>query len=242
MDISQSQNSSSRPIQIPFRKIVGSRRAVGPRLLGRAKDAPAPANESLSPVTIPCQEALILKRSTSAKLGKCWSSTYSVLKEALHIKTGKYYACKMINKKLVAGREFIIWNEIAVLKRVSNVRQNIVTVYLVFDLFSGGSLFDRISVKGIVTLPNWFIQIITAADKMLITTVVHVNLVLSASTERNQRQSLIYWHYHTSEFLESSMVNSEQNREDVELSGEELVASKLAALTGGPIKQILMAA
>jgi hypothetical protein len=33
------------------------------------------------------------------------------------------------------------------------------------------------------------------------------------------------------------MVNSEQNHEDVKLSGEELVASKMAALTGGPIKQ-----
>jgi hypothetical protein len=31
---------------------------------------------------------------------------YGILKEALHIKTGKYHTCKMINKKLVAGREF----------------------------------------------------------------------------------------------------------------------------------------
>jgi len=30
------------------------------------------------------------------------------LKEAVHIETGKYYACKMIEKKRVEGREFIV--------------------------------------------------------------------------------------------------------------------------------------
>ena len=30
------------------------------------------------------------------------------MKEAVHIKTGKYYACKVINKKLMEGREFMV--------------------------------------------------------------------------------------------------------------------------------------
>jgi serine/threonine protein kinase len=34
------------------------------------------------------------------------SGTYAIVKEAIHIKTGKYYACKVINKKLMEGREF----------------------------------------------------------------------------------------------------------------------------------------
>ena len=30
------------------------------------------------------------------------------MKEAVHIKTGKYYACKVINKKLMEGREYMV--------------------------------------------------------------------------------------------------------------------------------------
>ena len=36
------------------------------------------------------------------------SGTYSTVKEAVHIKTRKYYACKVINKKLMEGREFMV--------------------------------------------------------------------------------------------------------------------------------------
>ena len=36
------------------------------------------------------------------------SGTYSIVKEAVHIKTGKYYACKVINKKLKGGREHLV--------------------------------------------------------------------------------------------------------------------------------------
>ncbi|EJD01901.1 Pkinase-domain-containing protein [Fomitiporia mediterranea MF3/22] len=86
------------------------------------------------------------------------SGTYAVVKEAVHIKTDKYYACKVINKKLMEGREYMVRNEIAVLKRVSKGHKNIVTLhdyfetthnlYLCFDLCTGGELFDRICAKG----------------------------------------------------------------------------------------------
>ncbi|KAF9269509.1 Pkinase-domain-containing protein [Marasmius fiardii PR-910] len=102
-----------------------------------------------SNATVPCQYR------TGKTLG---SGTYAIVKEAIHIKTGKYFACKVINKKLMEGREYMVRNEIAVLKRISSGNRNIVTLhdyfetahnlYLCFDLCTGGELFDRICAKG----------------------------------------------------------------------------------------------
>ncbi|KAF9788113.1 Pkinase-domain-containing protein [Thelephora terrestris] len=99
--------------------------------------------------TVPCQYR------TGKTLG---SGTYAIVKEAVHIKTGTHYACKVINKKLMEGREHMVRNEIAVLKKVSKSHPNIVTLhdyfetahnlYLCFDLCTGGELFDRICAKG----------------------------------------------------------------------------------------------
>ncbi|KAI5452451.1 Calcium/calmodulin-dependent protein kinase type I [Naganishia albida] len=99
-----------------------------------------------APQTVPCQY----------KTGRTLGS--AVVKEAVHIKTGEYFACKVINKKLMAGREHMVRNEIAVLKRVSAGHPNICrlvdhfetahNLYLVFDLCTGGELFDRICSKG----------------------------------------------------------------------------------------------
>jgi len=84
--------------------------------------------------------------------------SYAIVKEAVHVKTGKTYAVKVINKKLMRGKEFMILNEIEILKRVSKGHPNITTLYdyfetpnnlyLVMDLCTGGELFDRIYNRG----------------------------------------------------------------------------------------------
>jgi len=82
----------------------------------------------------------------------------SQVKECVHIETNKYYACKVISKRLMSGRENMVRNEIAVLKRISQGHPNVLTLidyfettnnlYLVTDLCTGGELFDRICAKG----------------------------------------------------------------------------------------------
>ncbi|KAI9567681.1 kinase-like domain-containing protein [Boletus coccyginus] len=99
--------------------------------------------------TVPCQYR------TGRTLG---SGKYAIVKEAIHIKTGQYYAVKVANKKLMEGREHMARNEIAVLMRVSIGHPNIVTLndyfetahnlYLVFDLCTGGELFDSVCARG----------------------------------------------------------------------------------------------
>ncbi|KAI9104092.1 kinase-like domain-containing protein [Phlyctochytrium arcticum] len=93
------------------------------------------------------------------KTGKALGQgSYATVKEAVKISTGERFACKVISKRLMQGREHMILNEIEVLKKVSKGHPNIVTLwdyfetpnnlYLVMDLCTGGELFDRICEKG----------------------------------------------------------------------------------------------
>jgi hypothetical protein len=46
------------------------------------------------------------------KTGKTLGAgSYSVVKECVHIDTGRYYAAKVINKRLMAGREHMVYHE-----------------------------------------------------------------------------------------------------------------------------------
>ncbi|KAG0208835.1 hypothetical protein BGX28_000310 [Mortierella sp. GBA30] len=103
----------------------------------------------MAAAVVPC------KYRTGRTLGE---GTYAVVKEAVHIETGKKYAVKVISKKLMEGKEHMIRNEIAVLRRISVGHANILTLadyfetfnnlYLVTELAEGGELFDRICRKG----------------------------------------------------------------------------------------------
>lgn len=53
------------------------------------------------PVVQPC------RYKTGKTLG---AGSYSVVKECVHIDTGRYYAAKVINKRLMAGREHMVGN------------------------------------------------------------------------------------------------------------------------------------
>ncbi|KAJ6559403.1 kinase-like domain-containing protein [Mycena vulgaris] len=85
------------------------------------------------------------------------SGLYGIVREAIHVKTAKCYACKIMEKELMKGWRWTVRNEIAVLKRVSGENPNIVTlhdhfesvqnVYLCLDLCTGGRLFDQTAMR-----------------------------------------------------------------------------------------------
>lgn len=59
----------------------------------------AGANAGQQPSVQPCRY----------KVGKTLGAgSYSVVKECVHIDTGRYYAAKVINKRLMSGREHMV--------------------------------------------------------------------------------------------------------------------------------------
>ncbi|KAI0288594.1 kinase-like domain-containing protein [Russula brevipes] len=101
-----------------------------------------------SPATSPCQYRA--GRPLRKLIGA--GGELGVIKEGVHIRSGKRYTCKVYNKELTEGREPIIRNELDVLKCVSSGHPNIVTLYdyfetrtnlyLCFDQCTGGDLCD----------------------------------------------------------------------------------------------------
>ncbi|KAJ2613538.1 Calcium/calmodulin-dependent protein kinase type I [Coemansia sp. RSA 1804] len=93
--------------------------------------------------TVPC------KYKTGKELG---SGTFAVVKELVHIETGKRYAGKIISKEKMVGKQNVIRNELEILKKLSRKHPHIVSlvdyfetmnnVYLVTELCTGGELFD----------------------------------------------------------------------------------------------------
>lgn len=111
------------------------------------------------PGTGPRPQVQPCRYKTGKTLG---AGSYSVVKECVHIDTGRYYAAKVINKRLMAGREHMVRlnpaivplavrltvadqvrNEIAVLKKVSMGHQNILTLVDYFETMNNRSLRPR---------------------------------------------------------------------------------------------------
>ncbi|KAI9016722.1 Pkinase-domain-containing protein [Hyaloraphidium curvatum] len=80
---------------------------------------------------------------------------FGLVKEAMHVKTGKHVAMKIINKAQLKKHELLmIENEIEVLEKVSRAHPNVIhlyahftianELYLIMDLCTGGELFDLI--------------------------------------------------------------------------------------------------
>lgn len=92
---------------------------------------------------------------TGKTLGK---GSFSIVKEAFHVDSGICYACKIINKNLMAGREAMVRTEVKVLKKLSYGHPNVVTlhdyfetknnIYLCFNMCTGGELLHRIHRRG----------------------------------------------------------------------------------------------
>ncbi|XP_041864256.1 serine/threonine-protein kinase DCLK1a isoform X1 [Melanotaenia boesemani] len=78
---------------------------------------------------------------------------FAVVRECVELSTGREYALKIINKGKCRGKEHMIQNEVAILRRVKH--PNIVLLieevdtyselYLVMELVKGGDLFDAIT-------------------------------------------------------------------------------------------------
>ncbi|KAF7666110.1 hypothetical protein LDENG_00118540 [Lucifuga dentata] len=88
------------------------------------------------------------------KIGKViGDGNFAVVKECVERSTGKEYALKVIDKAKCSGKEHLIENEVAVLRRVKH--PNIIMLmeevdtpselYLVMELVKGGDLFDAIT-------------------------------------------------------------------------------------------------
>ena len=81
------------------------------------------------------------------------------MKECVHIDTGRYFAAKVINKRLMAGREHMVRNEIAVLKRVSMGHQNILTLVDYFETMNNcrRALTRAISVRKLTRVAQYIL-------------------------------------------------------------------------------------
>ncbi|RAL64731.1 hypothetical protein DID88_001762 [Monilinia fructigena] len=100
------------------------------------------------------------------KTGKTLGAgSYSVVKECVHIDTGRYYAAKVINKRLMAGREHMVRNEIAVLKRVSMGHQTFSPYFTPIEYWRGVSRGAREFIKKCLTIDP--IQRMTAHEALL---------------------------------------------------------------------------
>ncbi|KAJ3195399.1 hypothetical protein HK101_000366 [Irineochytrium annulatum] len=128
------------------------------------------ANPSLAPCEYKTGKTLGQGSYATVKeaiqVGLCLAEAYLTLRQ---IRSGERFAVKVISKRLMQGREHMVWqyswkfvltfpqilNEIEILKKVSKGHKNIVTLHDYFEtpnnlylVMDRGELFDRICEKG----------------------------------------------------------------------------------------------
>ncbi|KAJ8000659.1 hypothetical protein DPEC_G00182660 [Dallia pectoralis] len=109
------------------------------------------------------------------KIGKViGDGNFAVVKDCVERSTGREYALKIIDKAKCSGKEHLIENEVAVLRRVKhpNIIQLIEEVdtpgelYLVMELVKGGDLFDAITFSTKYTERDASVMVHNLADAL----------------------------------------------------------------------------
>ncbi|KAK1800362.1 hypothetical protein P4O66_005605 [Electrophorus voltai] len=152
----KSPNSPTSPESLKKRK--GSEQGGSSVSLASTKlcsldegDGPASEAEPVEENAAPTVPASISDRYTVGRM--IGDGNFAVVHECVERSTGRAYALKIINKGKCRGKEQMIQNEVAILRRVKH--PNIVLLieemdtyselYLVMELVKGGDLFDAIT-------------------------------------------------------------------------------------------------
>ncbi len=102
---------------------------------GTTLDPMADPSAKVNVATVPCKYKVgrVLGQGTYAVVKGCPKTIRINGLEAVHIGTGKYYAAKVISKRLMAGREHMVRNEIAILRKISMGHESILTLVDYFE-------------------------------------------------------------------------------------------------------------
>ncbi|XP_023683444.1 serine/threonine-protein kinase DCLK2-like isoform X2 [Paramormyrops kingsleyae] len=150
-----SQRSPTRPTNSPSpSSSMLSRRLSPHRISTSSVNRAADETEDLSPEvngnTVQTSSAILDKYKVGKVIG---DGNFAVVKECVERATGMEFALKIIDKAKCSGKEHLIENEVAILRRVKH--PNIIMLieevdtptelYLVMELVKGGDLFDAIT-------------------------------------------------------------------------------------------------
>ncbi|XP_073332180.1 serine/threonine-protein kinase DCLK2 isoform X4 [Pagrus major] len=145
--------SPTSPRPLPSFKIPASHHVSSPNVNGTLNNHQEQTNR-LSPEVngnrYPPASTILEKYKIGKVIG---DGNFAVVKECVERSTGKEFALKIIDKAKCSGKEHLIENEVAVLRKVKH--PNIIMLieevdtsselYLVMELVKGGDLFDAIT-------------------------------------------------------------------------------------------------
>ncbi|XP_067355916.1 serine/threonine-protein kinase DCLK2 isoform X3 [Channa argus] len=146
--------SPTSPRNIPNFKIPPSHHISSPNVNGSLNNHQEQSNR-LSPEAVNgnrCPPApIILEKYEVGKV--IGDGNFAVVKDCVERSTGKEFALKIIDKAKCRGKEHLIENEVAVLRKVKHPNiimlieevDNPSELYLVMELVKGGDLFDAIT-------------------------------------------------------------------------------------------------